>query len=81
MALLRLLRFGKILMHIFDVDEGPGQVVTRSDALDPSGLGGKARCAVEVPDRLLCALELVEVVDSVASVGIATRLDVCGDGG
>ena len=36
---LCLLRLREVLMHVCDGDEGPGEVVTISNAFEPSGFG------------------------------------------
>ena len=50
-------------MHIFDIDEGPGEIVACSDASEPGGLCRETCGAVEVPDCAFNAWEFVNIVD------------------
>ena len=50
-------------MHVCDGDEGPGEVVSISNAFEPSGFGWETRSGVEIPDCALYAGELVDVLN------------------
>ena len=83
-ALLGLLRLTKILIHILDVYERPGEVVSCADASEPGGFGGKSCCAVKISYRFLNARELIHIVDGFIWVEPAKKLGVlqdCGGGG
>ena len=68
-ALLGLLRLREILIHVLDVDERPGEVVSCADASEPGGFGGKSCCAAKISYRFLNAKELIHIVDGFIRVG------------
>ena len=62
-ALLCFLRLRKTLVDIFDGDEGPCEVVSHADALDPSCFGEENCGAVKIVHCLCDGGELVDIVD------------------
>ena len=62
-ALLGLLGLGGKLVEVFDVDEGPGEVVSSADRLEPYALLWETRRAMEVSDGRLEAQDLIDAID------------------
>ena len=50
-------------MDVCDGDEGPGEVVSFSNAFEPSSFGWETRSGVEIPDCAHYAGELVDVLN------------------
>ena len=64
-ALLGILGFWGVLVHIVYGEQWPGEVVTVPDPLEPRCFGGKPCGRMEVSDCARQAWELVNVVDSI----------------
>ena len=63
-------------MHMFNCDEGPGEIVACLDALEPGGLCREACGTVEVPNCAFNALEFVNIVDCFTWVRSTEELDM-----
>ena len=63
MALLGLLGLGEKLMDVFDIDEGPGEVVSLEDGLEPCDLCWETCRAMDVSDGRLENWEIIDVFD------------------
>ena len=79
-ALLGLLGFWEVPVHIVFGEQWLGEVVTVHDALEPHCFGGKPCVRMEISDCVCQAWELINVVDglSCCMVGIEI-LDVSKD--
>ena len=56
-------------MDVFDVDEGPGEVFSLANGLDPCALCWETRRVMEVSDGGIDARELIDVVDCLPQWG------------
>ena len=63
-ALLGLLGFWEVPIHILYSEKWPGEVVTVTDAIEPCCFGGKPCGHMEVSDCMHQSWELIHIVDS-----------------
>ena len=79
-ALLVLLGFCEVTVHIVYGEQCPGELVTVTDTIEPHCFGGKPCGRMEVSDCTRQAWEIIHVVDSIPCLLVAIEsLDVCED--
>ena len=79
-ALLGLLGFWEVPVHIVYGDKCPGEVVTVPNAIEPRCFGGKPCGRMEISDCTRQTWEIIHVVDSIPCLLVAIEsLDVCED--